>query len=323
MNNSNHDAPTGGAESLPQLGAYSGNSASFTCPKGGRSAGRPRRSAEGLVTVVTVTLNSAATILRTIDSVAGQTYPDIEYIVVDGGSTDETVELLRRREDDIDLWLSEPDRGISDAFNKGIALASGEFVALLNSDDWMEPDHVRRAVERLQRAPADFVFGNLALHEADGQTQFLVAGDAGYARHIRNRMPDINHPSVLCRRRAYARYGIYDCGLRIAMDYEWLLRGFLAGARGEYAPELTAHMNAGGISDRAIQRALAETRDVSIRYGYPHVLAWGRYVGRTIKTRIRLCMERWISKRLSQRLRALIHPGYTPAADRARAARGL
>lgn len=286
------------------------------CPSGGRAAHRtaaPER--RGLLTVITVTFNSARTLSRTMDSIVTQSYPRIEHIIVDGGSTDGTLDLIRRREDDVDLWLSEPDAGISDAFNKGIALASGEFIALVNSDDWIEPDQMCRAVEALQRTQADFVFGNMKVHGANGAELFELRGDPDYHRRIRHTMPDMNHPSMVCRRDAYERYGLYDTALRVAMDYEWLLRAHIAGAKGSYVPELTSHMDAGGVSNRSIRTALEETRSVSVRHGYSPRLARAKLVMRIAKLRIRLFIERWVSRSFAQRLRSLIHPGFIGARE--------
>lgn len=263
-----------------------------------------------MVTVVTVAFNAARTIERTIDSVAAQTYANVEYIVVDGGSTDGTIELIRKREADIDLWLSGPDRGISDAFNKGIALACGEFIALVNADDWLEPQHVERAVERLRSTQADFVFGNLMVHGADGVPQYLLLGDPRYAERIRHAMPDINHPSVVCRREVYERLGLYDTQLRVAMDYEWLLRGHGARVAGEYVAEITSHMEGSGVSHRSGHIGLREVRDVSVRYGYPRKLAQLRFAGRLARVTARTFLERRVSKEMAHRLRVLIHPGF-------------
>jgi glycosyltransferase involved in cell wall biosynthesis len=296
---------------IPRLTDYPRHPWMLDCPKGGRSSGRPgRETSAGLVTVVTVTLNSAATLDRTIDSIAAQTHGRIEYIIVDGGSTDGTPQTLRRREADIDLWVSAPDRGISDAFNRGIALASGEYIALVNSDDWLEADHAARAVSRLGRTDAQFVFGNLMVHEADGKARYAITGDPAYGRRVRHAMPDINHPSVVCRRGVYERHGLYDVGLRIAMDYEWLLRGYLLGVRGEYLQDLTSHMDAGGASHRSAIAGLGEVRDVSVRYGYPRLLAGMRYANRAARTLIRMSLERRVSMSLARRLRKWLHRGY-------------
>lgn len=295
----------------PTLQEYVREPGALSCPMGGRSSARWNAEVRrGLATVITVTFNSAKTLQRTVDSVGAQTYPNLEYIVVDGGSTDGTLDLLRQRERDVDLWLSEQDRGISDAFNKGIALARGEFIALLNSDDWIEPQHVARAIAHLERSGADFVFGDLVVYDSAGAAKFTLAGDPDYGRRIRHMMPDINHPSLVCRRSVYERHGLYDRELRLAMDYEWVLRGFTRGVRGEHLPGLTSHMSGAGVSGRNIHGALAEVREVSIRYGYRWELAWARFVGRILRRATRRFIESWISPRAAERLRALVHPGY-------------
>lgn len=264
-------------------------------------------AARDLVTIVTIAFNSERFLPRTIDSVAAQTHRAIEYIVVDGGSRDGTLEVLRRREADIDLWLSEPDRGISDAFNKGIALAHGELIALVNSDDWIEPQHVARAVERLRNGAADFAFGDLIVHDETGAIRYSMTGEQAYGARVRHAMPDVHHPSVVCKREVYERHGLYDPRLRIAMDYEWLLRGHLRGVRGLYVPGLTSHMLGAGVSNRNARRGLAEVRDVSIRYGYPPGAAWVKFLTRVTRVETRRFLERRVSQRLTGRLRTLLH----------------
>ncbi len=296
----------------PSLDEYDRQAVGLRCAAGGRSLHRDaQRESGSWVTVITVAFNSVATISRTIDSIAAQTYPRVEYIIVDGGSIDGTLELLRQREADIDLWLSEKDRGISDAFNKGIALASGQFISLVNSDDWMDPDHLARAVACLQETDADFVFGNLMVHGARSAPQYVIDGDPHYARRIGHSMPALSHPSVVCRREVYERQGLYDRELRIAMDYEWLLRGYKSGIRGRYVPEITSHMGEGGVSDLRGHVGLREVRDVSVRYGYSAALAQARFSVRLWRLRARLLMERWqLSRSFAQRLRKVIHPAY-------------
>jgi glycosyltransferase involved in cell wall biosynthesis len=293
---------------IPALDDYARDLRELRCQVGGRALrGDTSTHRPGLVTIVTVGLNSSASLPRTIDSIVAQTYPKIEYIVVDGGSNDGTLDLLRQRDRDIDLWLSEPDRGISDAFNKGIALAHGEFLALVNSDDWIEPLHVERAVQHLQTSEADFVFGDILIHDKAGALRYSLMGDPDYRRRIVHAMPDINHPSVVCRRELYERHGLYDLGLRVAMDYEWLLRCHIRGMRGEYSPGLTSHMSGDGVSNRNARAGLAEVRDVSARYGYSPSAAWVRYAGRMAKTGVRLFLERCFSQRFTDRMRGLTH----------------
>jgi glycosyltransferase involved in cell wall biosynthesis len=264
----------------------------------------------GLATVVTVAFNSARTIGRTIDSIAAQTYPMLEYIVVDGGSTDGTVELLQSRVDAIDRWVSERDAGISDAFNKGIAMANGEYIALVNSDDWLEPTHLSIAIEELNRTGADFVFGDLLLHSLDDQPSHMLVGDRQYARSIRHSMPHVNHPTIVCRRRVYEMRGLYDTTLRSAMDYEWLLRGYQAGVVGCYVPGMVTHMSMAGVSHRDYTRGFREVRDVSIRYGYPSARAGMRYMIRLMKSNARRALSALVPKRIYDWLRRRVNRHY-------------
>lgn len=283
----------------------------LSCRKGGRALRQHvKRESRGLVSIITVVLNSYNTITRTIDSVSSQSYPEIEYIVVDGGSTDGTLEVINEREEDIDIWLSERDQGISDAFNKGIALASGEFVAILNADDWIEENHVEDSVKRLMETAADFSFGNLLFHGDDDLPLFTILGDANYSRSICHAMPAINHPTVVCRRSVYDRNGLYDKDYKIAMDYEWLLRNHNCGARGTYVPGITAHMSAGGISNRRMLESIEEVRKASMRHGYPRLRAMARYYARVNRVRARLMLERTFPPRVTSRLRSLINDRY-------------
>ena len=113
------------------------------------------------VSIVTIVRNGVRTLPRTLDSVLSQDFLDIEYVIVDGGSTDGTLDLLQANQNRIALWISEADRGISDAFNKGIALSRGEIIGLINGDDWYEPGAVRAIVAEMQRTGADIACGGL------------------------------------------------------------------------------------------------------------------------------------------------------------------
>ncbi|MHB1828460.1 MAG: glycosyltransferase family 2 protein [Steroidobacteraceae bacterium] len=265
------------------------------------------------MSIITVVRNRVETLSRTIDSIKAQSYHHIEYIIVDGNSTDGTLEILRQREADIDLWLSEPDQGISDAFNKGIVLSCGEFVALVNADDWLEPEHISASVECLTRFGADFSFGNLVIHAATGSALYSIIGDVHYARRLRHAMPAINHPTIVCRRMLYARNGLYDIHYRIAMDYEWLLRNHLRGAVGNYIPHLTGHMGAAGVSQRQIHTSLMEVRRASISHGYPAAFAHVRYQLRIWRAHARVVLERWLPHTIVDAVHRLLNRSYRGA----------
>jgi glycosyltransferase involved in cell wall biosynthesis len=264
----------------------------------------------GVVSVITVGYNCAKTIGRTIDSVVAQEDVHSEYIVIDGGSTDGTVSILRERSAQIQFWLSEPDGGISDAFNKGVALASGEYVAIINSDDWLECGHLRTAIAELETTNADFVFGDLALYTADGRRVHFFKGDRDYARRISHYMPFLNHPSVVCRRSAFERNGLFDTSLRTAMDYDWFLRFHKLGGVGHYSPRLLANMTLDGQSDRNFMSALREVRDISIRHGYPAAPAWARFVFRSAKGKTRRAIAGWLPGGVYEKLRRRINANY-------------
>jgi glycosyltransferase involved in cell wall biosynthesis len=270
----------------------------------------------GLVTVVTIAFNSDRTLEKTIDSVAAQTYSKVQHIIVDGGSTDGTLEVLERRAKQIDLYISETDGGISDAFNKGIALAAGEYVALVNSDDWLEPSHLAMAVDALEREQVDFVFGDIMFHPTAAGPTHVIRGERGYGRRLRNALPHLNHPTVLCRRKVYEEFGLYDLRLRVAMDYEWFLRGYQRGVTGLYVPDLMSHMSMGGVSHRQYSAGLREVCEVSIRYGYPAVLARLRYRARILKVGARVALLRILPRGIYERLRRMINPHYEGAEDR-------
>jgi len=264
-----------------------------------------------LVSVVTAVRDGEKTLGRTIASVRAQNIQGLEYIIVDGASTDGTVDLIRANLDIVGAWKSEPDCGISDGFNKGIAMTSGKYVALLNADDWFSPGQVGYGIEALEKTGADFAFGDLLYHDADGKTLYCVRGDPEYARSIARVMPALNHPTVIVRRSAYERHGLFDPRLRYAMDYEFLLRLHRAGCRGVYEPRMIGHMTLEGASDRNSARALREGCEIAIRHGYPPLLAALQFRFRLLKGRMRRLAEKWLPSAISLALRRLFNGNIT------------
>jgi GT2 family glycosyltransferase len=244
-----------------------------------RGMPRPR------VTLITVTFKARRTLEQTIDSIQAQTFADLEHVVVDGGSEDGTVELLRAKLRPHDYWISEPDRGISDAFNKGVALAAGDLIQFVNADDWLSPRQVEMAVRGLDATGADFVFGDVIFHRG-GRADFRYVGEPHYAKSIRRLMPALNHATALARRDAFERVGLFDLRYRCAMDYDWFLRLHLAGGRGAYLPELVGHMNHDGVSNTQYLRTLREVEAIAVAHGRNRNLARLERLARALKAAI-------------------------------------
>ena len=205
------------------------------------TGGRP------LVSIVTVVFNGASTLERTLLSVQGQTHPAIEHIVVDGGSTDGTLDLLRRHDDRLAYWVSARDRGIYAAMNKGVALCTGEWVGLINADDWYEPDAVARVLAAVEGRPGvNIVHGDILMHYPGDVTRVKRARLSGFL--LRHWEMVLNHPSFFVRR-AYYEGRPFDPVLRVSGDHQWTLRAWIEDP-GQFLhlPHVLAHFTAGGAS---------------------------------------------------------------------------
>lgn len=207
-------------------------------------------SVSGRVSVITVCFNAASTIASALRSIEAQHYGDFEYIVVDGGSTDGTLEVVKAC-DCVDLSISLPDKGIADAFNRGAALAAGEFIVFLNADDVWPAYHLAAAVDAMRRnLQVAFVFGDLVRVDEAANRYYILRGDADYRAKLRAWPPEFNHPSFVTRRSAFEIVGLFDLDYRICMDLEWLIRLEDAGLYGKKVDDLWVVMRCGGVSDQ-------------------------------------------------------------------------
>ena len=220
-----------------------------------------------LISIVTVSYNAAATIEDAIRSVLQQTYPHIEYIVIDGGSKDGTVDLLRRYDTQISHWVSEPDKGIYDAMNKGIALATGEYIGFLNADDFFaNNDSVQKIVDHLLGKNTDAVFSQLDIVDPSDldrvQRKYRVAT---YSRFMLKNGVMPPHPTFYCRKSCYTQLGVapYKTDYRIAADFELLVRMLLVVQPSwRYLPVTTVKMRAGGVSSENYQSRVQLNREI-------------------------------------------------------------
>jgi glycosyltransferase involved in cell wall biosynthesis len=241
--------------------------------------------------IITPTLNSREFLEETLQSVLSQERADIEYIIVDGGSTDGTVDVIKSHaaSDNRIRWHSEPDEGIADAFNKGIALARGEIIGIINSDDSYIPGALAAVAEAYRSHPECDVFhGDMLRLQGDRVLFMLKPSDV--QRQIWHEMP-LNHPATFVTARAYSKVGGFDAKVRIAMDYDLMLRLYMSGCRFHYIGQPLAAMRYGGASDAKRLDGLREVREISIREGYPAAKAWFWFVYKvtisTIKNMLR------------------------------------
>ncbi|MCB2050457.1 MAG: glycosyltransferase [Novosphingobium sp.] len=232
----------------------------------------PQTSEKPLVSVVTATFNALEGLKATVQSVAEQTAASVEHIIIDGASHDGTREYLESLGGQV-RWISEPDEGIADAMNKGIAMARGEWILILQAEDRFA------SVENLQKLlPAlgqhyDIVACDVALLRQGGVVERRRARPLGLLTEFKMTNP---HQGMLCRRNVYEKIGVFDPSFRIAMDYEFLLRAKRAGARLSVVPEILAEMPATGVSTLTDWPAMSLRLNEDRRLQRQHALTWLR-----------------------------------------------
>lgn len=206
-----------------------------------KGAEKQSRPGEPLVSIITVVLNGERHLEQTIDSVLRQDYPNIEYIIIDGGSSDGTLDIIKRYEDRIDLWQSEKDGGIYFAMNKGITLCRGEIVGIINADDFYKPGAVRSVVNADAKQHASVYYGDMELVQ---DTTMIMKPDISKM----NEMPAIFHPTCFVKRTVYEQAGAFDTHYRISADYDFLLRCLRKGYAFHYIPATLTAFRPGGMS---------------------------------------------------------------------------
>jgi glycosyltransferase involved in cell wall biosynthesis len=214
-----------------------------------------------VVSVITAVFNGAGTIRECIESVLNQDYPQIEHIVMDGRSTDGTINVLREYENQIALWISEPDRGVYDAWNKGLQNAHGEWIAFLGADDTFQPGAISEYMRLARRNPlANFLTSRARLQHPSGYSREF-GGLWSWPRAARA-MPSV-HVGAMHRRSVFAQHGQFDATYRIAGDYEFLLRA-RKDLYAAFTPAVTVAMRAGGLSDSTA--GLVEAKRAKLRH---------------------------------------------------------
>ncbi|MDR0812322.1 MAG: glycosyltransferase [Paludibacter sp.] len=230
-----------------------------------------------LVSIITVTYNAEKYIAQTMQSVFAQTYPNIEYIIIDGKSTDQTLKIIQgiaapvppkrdKLRNDGFTVVSEKDNGIYDAMNKGIAMAKGELIGIINASDFYEPDAVKTVVNQYnENSDAGVFHGNVNMLNADGSFFKLKKPNPNLDELYKSF--SLQHPTFFVTKKTYNRVGVFDTSFRIAADYDFTMRCYRAGVKFCYIDKVITNFRQGGVSQNKMNN-IAEGKRLLLKNGY-------------------------------------------------------
>ena len=245
-----------------------------------------------LVSIITICLNAEKTIEQTIQSVINQTYNPIEYLVIDGGSTDSTLDIIKKYDNRIDYWVSEPDDGTPDAISKGIQLSGGELIGILCADDFYEQNAVDIIMGNYSAATPKIYHGDMTRIDIHtGEKTFLLKPPHDLRKLFQG--SSINILSTLVDRRIFEKHGLFNRDYEFADDHEFLLRIFLAGAEFKYIPKNITFMREGGRSHKHYIRACWESFNLTVKYGYPVPKAFFVFLITVLKKAVERRIAKW------------------------------
>lgn len=217
------------------------------------------------ISLITVTYNSSKTLPDTFQSVLNQTYSDIEYIIVDGASKDNTVSIIKEYEPKFEgrmKWISEPDKGLYDAMNKGIRMATGDVVGILNSDDLFMDNQVLADIAKAFDASIEAIFGNLYFVNQEDVNQIVRVWKGSSYKSFKTGWHPA-HPTFYVRREVYEKYGVFDTTFNVSADFELMLRLIeKQGIRTKYLDRFMVRMRMGGESTGSIKNIIKGNQNI-------------------------------------------------------------
>lgn len=254
------------------------------------------------ISIITISFNSEKTIEETIKSVVSQDYANLEYVIIDGGSTDHTLEIVEKYRNKITTVISEPDKGISDAFNKGIKQATGEIIGIINSDDVLLPGALQ-AVAAAYEPGVSVYRGNVLIWDND--TKITAYPSMKFPLHtFKKRI--VCHQGTFITKEAYERYNGYKTHFRYMMDAELLVRLYEGGEKFKYIPADLAMFRIGGVTSSSFLKKTGEIErffrenGASLLYAKTHVLLF--IITNSILTVVRAIGLANVAKRIKFRL---------------------
>lgn len=218
--------------------------------------------------IVTISFNSEKTIERTIKSVLGQTCKDYEYIIVDGASKDGTLEIVKKYEPLFEgrmKWQSKPDNGIYDAMNKGVQIATGDIIGIVNSDDWLEPDaleSVNNSFIYNKEDLASLYCGGIYYHFSDGSVKKIIVDIKALKRNARLYIvTGVIHPGLFVPKKIYEDVGLFNEKMKLSADIDFMLRCYYNGHQFIDMKAVVSNMSEGGISTNGSKKARTISRN--------------------------------------------------------------
>lgn len=208
-----------------------------------------------MFTIITISFNSENTIKRTINSILCQRCKDYEYIIIDGASKDRTVDIIKSYEGKFEgrmRWISEPDKGIYNAMNKGIRMAKGDIIGIVNSDDWLEIDSLEILNNVLQKDPENkkkILTGEMLFHYEDGTTQHYHTSYEKYEFFSKRYRMGLNHPATFVPKSVYNKIGLYDESFKLYADANFIINCYNANIGVIFINKILSNMSDGGASN--------------------------------------------------------------------------
>ncbi len=236
-----------------------------------------------LISIVTVVRNGEKHIEQAILSVLNQSYDNIEYIVIDGDSSDKTLEIIKKYENQIDYWVSKRDGGIYDAMNKGIMLSSGSVIGILNSDDCYVRGSVEISVQALLRSRADYSYAKVGYIDSNERVRTITPLTNKFKRLYLQEMP-YSHISAFVRDYVYKKVGLFSTAYKIAGDHDMAVRIYRANFKATVVDEVVGYLRSGGISNSLV--SMNESLKVAMRHGKKKMPAYLSFLKSLIKYHI-------------------------------------
>lgn len=212
-----------------------------------------------LLSIITVVYNGEKYLEQTIKSVINQNISNLEYIIIDGGSSDGTIDIIKRYSDSISYWVSEPDSGIYDAINKGIKVSSGKYIGIINSDDWYEQNALSQLAKKFDSEESDIICGLLRLWD-DNKVMGIQGNTSDFLVHGM-----ISHPTCFVKKSVYDEIGVFNTKYKIAGDYDFMMRCLKKGSSFSFQEFVIANFRLSGVSNQNAELRRIEFAEIQFK----------------------------------------------------------